>query len=203
MDVRKTWKRLNEGWTGIIFSIALGVVFASLFYYVVLAGIFQTNLPVVAVFSGSMDHDKNEFGYPCDKIAENYRESFDTWWDVCGGTYAQFDITKQKFSTFPFKDGFKMGDMPVVQGSKDYSEGNIIVYRAVNCETGQPAEREPIIHRIVKIDERGIVHTKGDHNRGQNYYENCVKKEQIYGKIIFIIPKLGYVKVLATKLVGL
>lgn len=204
MDVRELWKRLNEGWVGVIFSVFLGIVFATFFYYVVLATVFQTTLPVVAVFSGSMDHDRNEFGYPCEKVVANYKESFNNWWDVCGGTYAQFDITKEKFSQFPFKDGFKTGDMPVVQGKADYKEGDIIVYRALTCDTRALVEKEPIIHRIVKIDERGVIHTKGDHNAGQNnLYENCIQKDQVFGKVIFIIPKLGYVKVLATKIVGL
>ena len=208
MGVRKLWKRLNEGWTGIFFSVFLGILFATFFYYVVLAGALQTSLPVVAVISSSMDHgisgsSLSEIAYPCgNKIVESYDENFDNWWNLCGGSYSQFDISKEKFSEFPFKDGFKLGDMPVVQGSGDYKEGDIVVYTAADCQTGKTVERAPIIHRIVKI-ENGVYHTKGDHNRNQNYYENCIKKEQIHGKVIFIVPKLGYVKVLAAKLLGI
>lgn len=208
MDVRKLWKRLNQGWTGIVFSIFLGVTFATFFYYVVLASALQTNFPVVAVVSGSMDHGitddpTKEGAYPCGKLTEDYKENFDNWWNLCGGSYSQFGINKETFMQFPFKDGFKKGDMPVVQKPKEYKEGDVVVYTAVDCNSRNSVERAPIIHRIVEIDEQGVIHTKGDHNRGQNYYENCVKEEQIHGKVIFIIPKLGYVKVFASELIGI
>jgi hypothetical protein len=38
--------------------------------------------------------------------------------------------------------------------------------------------------------------TKGDHNSGLLPFETSVKKEQIKGRVIFIIPKLGYFKVI-------
>lgn len=203
----KTWKKLNHGWTGIIISIVFGVALAAFFYYGVLATILQTNLPVVAVVSGSMDHgitDDNlkEFAYPCGKVVDGYTESFEKWWDSCGGSYAQFGITREQFMDFPFKDGFKKGDMPIVQKADSYKEGDIIVYTALGCQTRQATESAPIIHRIVEIDEQGIIHTKGDHNRSQNNYENCITEDQVHGRVIFIIPKLGYVKVLASEILG-
>jgi len=177
MDVRKLWKRLNQGWLGIVFSIFLGVVFATFFYYVVLATALQTNLPVVAVVSSSMEHVNPEFThYDWLQKAFNYpRVSIESW---------------------PVPNGFSIGDMPVVQGTSDYSVGDVVVYSV----EGQPA---PIIHRIIKVNDDGTFQTKGDNNLSQLSYELSVKKEQIKGKVIFIIPKLGYVKVLASKIFGI
>lgn len=149
----------------------------------------STSMPIVAVVSSSMDHGIGS-GYPCNIMVTNYTESFDNWWGLCGHTYEKFNITKEDFANFPFRDGFKIGDMPVVHGSDSYRVGDVIVY-----EAGQSA---PIIHRIVKINEDGTYQTKGDHNAGQNPYEYSIKKEQIYGRVIFIIPKLGYFKVFAS-----
>ena len=207
MGMLKTWRKLNQGWPGVIISIVFGVALAAFFYYGVLSTILQTSLPVVAVVSGSMDHgitDDNlkESAYPCGKVVDGYTESFGNWWDLCGGSYAQFGITAEQFMEFPFRDGFKKGDMPIVQKSDSYKEGDIIVYTALNCQTREISESAPIIHRIVEIDEQGIIHTKGDHNRSQNHYENCISKDQVHGRVIFIIPKLGYVKVLASETLG-
>lgn len=165
-----------------------GGIFLALLAQRLLGLVLSTSMPVVAVVSSSMDHGINS-GYPCGVMVANYTESFDNWWELCKHTYEKFNITKEEFANFPFRDGFKIGDMPVVRGSDSYEVGDVIVY-----EAGQPA---PIIHRIVKINEDGTYQTKGDHNAGQNPYEYSVKKEQIHGKVIFIIPKLGYFKVFA------
>jgi len=177
MDVRKLWKRLNQGWAGVVFSVFLGIVFATFFYYVVLATALSTNLPVVAVVSSSMQHDNPELThYNWLQKNLNYARSYIDSWSA--------------------PNGFSIGDMPVVQGASNYQVGDVIVYSV----EGQPA---PIIHRIIKINDDGSFQTKGDNNLNQLSYESSVKKEQIHGKVIFIIPKLGYVKVLASKIVGI
>ncbi len=197
MDVHKIWKRLNEGWLGIYFSIFVGIVFATFFYYVVLANALQTDLPVVAVISSSMQHDNPQLTY-------------------YGWLEGNLKYSRTYIDSWSVSNGFEIGDMPIVQGKSGYSSpitgffslvtgsdikepvyevGDVVVYTV----EGQPA---PIIHRIVKINADGTYQTKGDNNIGQLPYESSVKKEQIHGKVIFIIPKLGYVKVLAAKLVG-
>jgi len=175
-----------------------GGIFLALGVQRLLGLLLSTSMPVVAVVSSSMDHgivvsyrgSETILDYPCSVMTANYKENFDNWWDLCKHTYEKFNITKEDFAKFPFKDGFKIGDMPIVQGSDSYKVGDVIVY-----EAGQSA---PIIHRIVKINEDGTYQTKGDHNAGQNPYEYSVKKEQIYGRVIFIIPKLGYFKVFSS-----
>jgi signal peptidase I len=85
--------------------------------------------------------------------------------------------------------------MPIVQGAKEYKVGDIIVFSVKGA-------RAPIIHRVIKINRDGTYQTKGDHNSGQLNYELSVKKDQIHGKVIFIIPKLGYFKVIISKIFG-
>jgi len=59
-----------------------------------------------------------------------------------------------------------------------------------------PSQKVPIIHRIVKINDDGTFQTKGDHNSGQNPYERSVSGSQIRGKVVFVVPYLGYLRVL-------
>ncbi len=175
-NLKKIWKRLNEGFIGNIFYAVLGILLALFFYKVALASVLNTSIPVVAVISGSMQHDNPEvtfYGWLEKHLGYN-RSYIDSW---------------------PFKDGINIGDMPVVQGASEYKVGEVIVYRV----SGQPA---PIIHRVIKINPDGTYQTKGDNNRGQLPYEFNVTKDQIYGRVIFIIPKLGYVKLLVTKIFG-
>ncbi|HDH91360.1 MAG TPA: signal peptidase I [Candidatus Aenigmarchaeota archaeon] len=175
-QLKRIWKRLNEGWVGNIFYAVLGLLLAFFFYNVVLSYALNTPTPVVAVVSSSMQHDNPE--------VTHYK-----W------LQEHFNYTREFIDSWPFPNGFSVGDMPVIKGSKDYKVGDIIVYRV----PGQPA---PIIHRIVKINEDGTFQTKGDNNPTQLPYEYRVERSQIYGKVIFIIPKLGYVKVALTRIIG-
>jgi signal peptidase I len=197
--LQEKWRKLTSGWLGYIVYGGLGILAAYLFYYG--SGIIlRTDVPFVAVVSSSMDHgitgDSGLQKWPCQKEREDFVENFDNWWISCGVFYASIGITKEEFHSFPFSNGFKKGDLPIVQGSDSYKVGDIIVFAV----PGQPA---PIIHRIVKINEDGTFQTKGDHNSGQNPYELSIAKNQIKGKVIFIIPKLGYFKVLLSELVGI
>jgi hypothetical protein len=142
-----------------------------------------------------MGHGVNEFGYPCGKNIDNYHKIFDSWWQICGSTYQQFNITEQQFLQFPFHDGLDIGDMPVVEKSNAYKVGEIIVYDA--------GEAAPIIHRVVEINADSTYQTKGDHNMGQNPYEHSVKPSQIAGKVVFVVPKLGYFRVLVSRVFGI
>jgi len=175
--LKKIWKILNEGWTGNIFYAFLGLIFAFLFYNVILSTALGTKTPVVAVVSSSMQHDNPE--------VTHYK-----W------LMEHFNYSREFIDSWPFPNGLNVGDMPIVKGCDKYEVGDIIVYKV----PGQPA---PIIHRIVKINEDGTYQTKGDNNLVQLPYEYRVKKSQIYGKVIFVIPKLGWVKVALVKILGI
>lgn len=151
-----------------------GIILAFLFH-MILGLIFSTSLPVVAVVSSSMQHDNPEvthYGWLEKNLGYN-RSYIDSW---------------------PISNGFSIGDMPIVKGSDSYQVGDVIVYDA-----GQPA---PLIHRIIKINPDGTYQTKGDNNPGQLPYELSVKKEQIKGKVIFVVPYLGWFKVIFSWIFG-
>lgn len=192
--IKTGWKKLESGSFGYIIYIVLGVVAAYGFYFV-LSLVLGTNLPVVAVVSGSMDHSENNQGQPCGKRVFDYENTFDNWWDLCNEFYESNEITKEQFRDFSFSNGFQRGDMPIVQGKSEYQLGDVIIYSI-------PTGRVPIIHRIIKLNDDGTYQTKGDHNLNQLTYESSITQDQIHGNVIFIIPKIGYIKVFITDIFG-
>lgn len=154
-----------------------GGVFAALVAKFFLGILLSTSLPAVSVLTGSMIHDSTTEVIYYQWLEKNmgYNRSYiDSW---------------------PIKDGFLSGDLPIVQGSNDYKVGDVIVYDA-------PNEQYPIIHRIIKLNPDGTFMTKGDHNNILLPFEYSVKSGQVHGKVIFIIPKLGYFKVVFNWLFG-
>ena len=85
---------------------------------------------------------------------------------------------------------FYKGDILVLQGKSqdELKVDDIIVYSVEGREI-------PIVHRIVKINPDGSFQTKGDANSGQLEFEFKVPYEKIHGKVITIIPYLGFVKI--------
>ncbi len=143
--------------------------------YSVIGLTLSTNIPIVVVVSSSMQHDDPELTH-YSWLSENlgYSRSYIDQW--------------------PFAKGFLVGDMPVVGGSNLYAVGDVIVYDA-----GQPA---PIIHRIITVNQDGTYQTKGDNNAGQLPFEKNIDSDKIKGKVIFIIPKIGYIKIALIRLFG-
>lgn len=186
------WDRLTSGWFGYVVYAALGIFIAFLMNQG-LAFALSTDLPVVAVVSNSMEHDSSTQLNHYQWLESNmgYNKSFiDSW---------------------PVKGGFFVGDLPIVEGQSagvsqyfikipqnkklSYNVGDVIVYSI-------PNQNVPIIHRIVKINSDGSYMTKGDHNPQLLPFEYSVKPEQVHGKVIFIIPKLGYFKVIVSRITG-
>jgi signal peptidase I len=126
---------------------------------------------------------------------------FDSWWQQQGGWYVERDIDKETFHFFPFRNGFKMGDIMILRGiePKDIKIGDVLVYES-------STHRNPIIHRVVEMNlEEGAwtFRTKGDHNTGADYeviHENQIERT---GKAILRLPYLGWVKIWFVRLVGL
>ena len=191
-SAKKLWKTLNEGPLGYAFYIFLGIA-AAVGFTTLLGIALNTSVPLVAVLSGSMDHgltdEPGPAAYPCAKASVGYVEGFDAWWEKCDYTYDGFSIGREQFASFPFRDGFKKGDIPVIMNDGRFSVGDVIVYKI-------PQQKVPIIHRIVAENGDGTFQTKGDHNAGQNSYERSVAPEQIHGRVILIVPYLGYLRVL-------
>jgi len=175
-SLRKKFDKMTSGPFGYVVYAIGGILIAFLLNQVLAFGL-DTDLPVVAVVSGSMTHDDTTPQVHYKWLQDNlgYNHSVVDSWSI--------------------KDGFLVGDLPIVEGSKDYNVGDVIVYNV-------PGQNVPIVHRIIRVNSDGSFTTKGDHNPNLLPFEGAVKKEQIHGKVIFIIPKLGYFKVVLTKFVG-
>ena len=189
----------NSIWSWIVNIILAFIIIKFLVYPGLGLVLGSTSHPVVAVVSGSMEHKiaRNSFESQLKLCNTTYTQKhhidYDEWWQTCGYFYDDYNITKNKFLEFPFKNGFNKGDIMVLYGSdpKDVKIGDVIVY--------QGDMPDPIIHRVVKKwqDEEGWhFQTKGDHNQGSNYNEEDIKKDKLIGKAIFRIPYLGWIKII-------
>lgn len=94
---------------------------------------------------------------------------------------------------------FYKGDVLIIQGvrnPKDYLDyleiGDVIVFSV--------EERNiPIVHRINQTNPDGSFQTKGDRPTFQYPFEIHIEPEQIHGKVIMIIPYLGWMKIGVTQ----
>jgi signal peptidase I len=171
----ETWKSLNEGWKGTVLYIVLGVALALATKQTLAIGL-HTDMPVVAVVSPSMQHDNVEATH-YEWLAEHH------------------DYNRNYIDSWSVPTGFLIGDMPIVSGEQNYEVGDVIVYSV-------RGQKFPIIHRVIKVNDDGTYQTKGDNNTDQLPYELSVSEGQIFGKVAFVIPKLGYFKVILTKILG-
>jgi len=192
--IKKYWKIATEGWIGWITYALLGIILAYGTNFL-LGIVLKTDLPLVVVVSSSMSHEP-ENNILCGEDVSNYSNTFNDYWKYCEKTLISFGITKESFMKFPFKDGLKVGDVAVVAGSERYNVGDIIVFSPEDS-------RYPIIHRIVALNNDETYQTKGDHNSAQLPYEYKIYKSQIHGKVIFMIPYIGLIKVLFVRMVGI
>lgn len=159
-------------------NILLAFVLVKFLIYPGLGLLLGTTHPVVAVVSGSMEHD----------------QSFDSWWEANGGWYDERGITKEEFSRFDFINGFNQGDIMVLRGDEPelINIGDTIVFRGNS--------NNPIIHRVVnKWNDVDGYHfqTKGDHNADSSsgLGETDIIERDVIGRAAFRIPYLGWFKI--------
>lgn len=174
-------------------STILSLLFIVFVFYPLLGASLSTDFPIVAIQSGSMEHDGsfddwwNDFAY-CEKVACTQ-----------GQFYNSIGISKSEFKEFDFANGFNTGDVMIVKGKDEYDLGDVIVF--------QTKDPTPIIHRIIEkrvVDGEVIYSTKGDHNAGSIFArtpygtfidELNIRPNQIYGKAVFVIPYVGWIKI--------
>lgn len=181
--LKKIWNFLihEDSWTSFLADAIIILIVGKFIFFPLLGFMLGTSFPAVAVVSTSMDHQNQEF---------------DAWWENNAAQYKTWNLSKEEFEKFYLKDGFKQGDVLVIKGKsmQELAVGDIIVFSV-------DSRNDPIIHRIVKVDKTSFE-TKGDANSGQLGFEKSIAKEQIHGKAIFKIPKIGWVKVGFLKLIG-
>ena len=188
--LKKVWYFIwedNSVWSWLV-NIILAFVLIKFIVYPGLGFLLATTHPVVAVVSESMEHNNN----------------FDGWWNRTGNWYTDNNINKEDFEKFSLRSGFNKGDIMVLKGKKpeNIKIGDVIVFWS--------AKKDPIIHRVVKKwQDSGVYYfqTKGDNNPGSlrtaTVDETSISQEQIVGNAIFRIPLLGWIKIIAVKILEL
>ena len=114
-------------------NLVLAFVIVKWVIYPLIGLVFSTQFPIVAVVSGSMDHQGLDF---------------DAWWEQNKDWYEEQDITQEEFVDFPFKNGFVKGDIMFLRGVKPQTikVGTVLVYES-------SLHGNPIIHRVVATAE--------------------------------------------------
>ena len=170
-------------------NVVLAIILIKFIIYPAIGFALQTDYPIVAVVSGSMEH----------------HGSFDEWWNsfaICqtpcvqSDFYSAFGITKEHFKEFKFKNGFNKGDIMILRGinPENVKVGDVIVFTSIT--------QDPIIHRVIKVTEnngRFSYATKGDFNPAIKYdiYENDIDQSRLLGKAVVRLPLFGWLKITA------
>jgi len=193
MDKKPRYKLWRDIWRFIweddsllswIINVILAFVIIKFLVYPGMGLALGTKFPVVAVVSGSMEHDGN----------------FDQWWQTQSDWYSRIGIKKSDFREFPFSDGFNKGEIMVLKGVnfERLKIGDVIVFYS-------STRKEPIIHRVVKLEKKDkfYITTKGDHNDETYTFESNIPQDSILGRALFGIPYLGYIKIWFVELLSL
>ncbi len=210
LDFKRIWNFIwhEDSAASWIVNVILAFVIIKFLVFPGMSLVLGTSHPIVAVVSGSMEHDITKqyqyFGNPvtgpkewtgnyflCNQLfSEDKRINFDGYWEVCGPWYENINITQDEFDTFPMSNGFNKGDLIILQSHDDAEVGDILVFWS--------GRTEPIIHRIVQMDDNGYV-TKGDHNARE---DGVVPENQVIGKALFRVPYLGWIKIWFVQLIS-
>ncbi len=183
-DLKKFWNFIwnDDSLLSWVLNIIIAFVLVKFIIYPGLGLLLGTTHPVVAVVSGSMEHN----GY-----------TFNSWWEMNKGAYKQFNITKSDFGNYSLINGFNKGDLMVLGSAKNIKKGDVLVFVGSGGEA--------IIHRVVSyqnLDGKIFVQTKGDNNPGSRFDEINITNDRFIGKTKFKIPYLGWFKLLFLKILG-
>jgi len=205
--LKKVWWFIwedNSIWSWIV-NIVLAFVIIKFLVYPGLGFALGTTHPVVAVVSGSMEHNSvpiclEQSNGKCTlyksgkyticgfEIDNKQSLNFDEYYELCGGWYAKnTDLTKTAFEGFKFKNGFNKGDIMILGKVDNVKVGDVIVFHVEH-------RADPIIHRVIEITDNGYT-TKGDHNHDIADFEKEIKKENVIGKAVLRVPLLGWIKI--------
>ena len=195
--LKKVWYFIweDDSWASWFFNIIFAFILIKFLVYPGLGFALSTSHPIVAVVSSSMEHEES---------------SFDAWWAshaMCNQKsctqqefYDDFDISKEEFRDFRFRNGFNRGDIMILYGAdpENIDAGDVIVFKA-----NRP---DPVIHRVITTSEKDLHYsfmTKGDNNDASFYFESYIPEENYIGKAVVRIPMLGYIKIGFVKLLEL
>jgi len=180
---RKFWNWLwnSNSLLSWIVSLALAFIIVKFVFFPLLSLTLGTSLPLVVVESSSMEHP--QAGFVGNVIGSE--NSFELFWKEQGQWYENKNIDEQEAEKWPLKTGFDKGDIMVVWGRSNLEVGDVIIFEANT--------QHPIIHRVVSVNGN-VIETKGDNNPEQLSVEKNISENDVVGKAVFRIPKLGWVK---------
>ncbi|MEK6916404.1 MAG: hypothetical protein AABW92_01550 [Nanoarchaeota archaeon] len=193
--LKKVWNFIwndDSIWSWIV-NIILAFVIIKFLLYPGLGLFLNTTHPVVAVVSGSMEHNGL---------------NFDEYWQEAGQWYEEnMGITKEEFKKYNYKNGFNKGDIMILRGvaPEKIAPGEVLVFWS---DLNNP-NSYPIIHRVTDNDiifSEHVFQTKGDNPiTNKQPIKNCnnqgcidetnILEEQVIGKAVFRIPFLGNIKI--------
>jgi signal peptidase I len=186
--LKKFWDKLwfilwkDDSLKGWFFSIIFLFILIKFIFFPALSLVTGTALPLAIVESCSMYHEGVIF------------YDYDNWWQGHESKYLNYEIEKNNFADFVFKNGFNKGDILFIIGAKPekLKIGDVIIFNA--------GQQNPVIHRVISIENQNgsyIFSTIGDNNNGQLSLEKNIKEEQLMGKAIFkIAPYIGWGKLI-------
>jgi len=88
------------------------------------------------------------------------------------------------------------GDIILIKALSQYNKNDVVTFKE--------ADERIVTHRIIKVQDDSdntVFITKGDANRSID--NDTVKPEQILGKVMFVIPKIGFLVAFAKSPFGL
>lgn len=173
------WK--DDSLKGWIFATLFLFLFIKFIFFPILNLVTGTTLPLAIVESCSMYHDGN--------LLSDYNK----WWNNHDEKYDEFEIDKNLFKNFIFRNGLNKGDILFVIGRNPakLEIGDVIIFNG---------DGKAIIHRLVNIENNNGISTFstiGDNNNGQLSAEKEISEEQIIGQAVFkIAPYFGWGKLI-------
>jgi len=186
---RQAWNWIWHSDSALSWVVALVLAFivVKFIFFPALTFLLGTQLPLVVVESSSMEHPGSFVGNVIG--AEN---NFEVWWREKGEWYEQNGIDKEDTTSWELRTGFDKGDIMIVYGRFQPEVGDVIIFEANT--------KHPIIHRIISINGN-TIQTKGDNNDGQLPIEKTINKNDLVGKAVFRIPKLGWIKLVFVEII--
>ncbi len=192
---RKTWNFLwkdDSIWSWLV-SLALAFVIVKFIFFPALSFVLGTSMPLVVVESSSMYHEGSAFK-SLTGLAVTSQDSFSSWWDSNSEWYESRGISYDQAENWNFKSGLDKGDIIVVIGVEKPKEGDVIIFEA--------GQKHPIIHRTVSSNSDSFQ-TKGDNNLDQLDVEKQITQNEIIGKAVIRIPKLGWIKLVFIEIINM
>lgn len=88
------------------------------------------------------------------------------------------------------------GDIILIKALSQYNKNDVVTFKEVS--------ERIVTHRIIKVQDdsdTAVFITKGDANRSID--NDTVKSEQVLGKVMFVVPKIGFLVAFAKSPFGL